>query len=318
MRLARAAILRSTLALSSVLLWQAPAPAVEPSRAAVNVAKQAFAAFDSRDLPLAERLFTETIDEWRRLDRGVEELTALLVARAGVRVDRTDFSAATADLNEAIGLMAPTGEGRNGVANYREYPDAFVQRGLAREGLRDWRGALDDYDKAVRLWGSEGDGVNPFALSYRGRAKSELGDYPGALDDFRRASSIFSRVDKNDNQAAAARANEAITLYGLDRRAEAVRIAKQVVTRVPGFTDLHVLLAADAWANGEGDEALREWRFACDTISTGCSKYKDVEPGGWLVEVRRWPPSLVERQRAFLSESRGGVLSAGARAVSSK
>ena len=129
MRLARAAILRSTLALSSVLLWQAPAPAAEPSRTAVNVAKQAFAAFDSRDLPLAERLFTETIDEWRRLDRGVEELTALLVARAGVRVDRTDFSAATADLNEAIGLMAPTGEGRNGVANYRE--SSAVQRGSA-------------------------------------------------------------------------------------------------------------------------------------------------------------------------------------------
>ena len=87
----------------------------------------------------------------------------------------------------------------------------------------------------------------PLVLSYRGRAKSEVGDFAGALEDFRTASSIFSRVDKNDNQAAAARANEAITLYGLGRRDEAVRIAKQVVTRLPGYTDLHVLLAADAW-----------------------------------------------------------------------
>ena len=31
-----------------------------------------------------------------------------------------------------------------------------------------------------------------------------------------------------DNQAAAARAQEAVTLYGLERRDEAVRIAKQV------------------------------------------------------------------------------------------
>ena len=33
----------------------------------------------------------------------------------------------------------------------------------------------------------------------------------------------------------------------------------------------------------------------------------------WLVEVRRWPSALVERQRTFLAESRGGVLSGGAK-----
>jgi len=172
-----------------------------------------------------------------------------------------------------------------------------VQRGLAREGLRDWQGALSDYDRAVSLWGGSGDGVNPFALSYRGRARAELRDYEGALDDFRAASSIFARVDKNDNQAAA-RAQEAVTLYGLERREEAVRIARQVVTRTPGFTDLHVLLAADAWDRGDKAKALSEWDFACETISTGCKKYKDVD--GWLTEVRRWPPVLVEAQRSFL------------------
>ena len=121
-----------------------------------------------------------------------------------------------------------------------------------------------------------------------------------ALADFRAASSIFSRVDKNDNQAAAARAQEAVTLYGLGRRDEAVRIARQVVTRTPGFTDLHVLLAADAWGRGDRTTASKEWDFACETISTGCRKYRDVAEGGWLVEVRRWPPNLVEAQRAFL------------------
>ena len=127
-----------------------------------------------------------------------------------------------------------------------------------------------------------------------------MGDFDGALSDFRAAASIFLRVDKNDNQAAAARANEAVTLYGLGRRDEAVRIAKQVVTRTPGFTDLHVLLAADAWAQGDKARALSEWDFACEAITTGCKKYKDVAPGGWLQEVRRWPPALVQAQQNFL------------------
>eukprot|EP00965_Chrysotila_dentata_P012055 395657-Pleurochrysis_carterae.AAC.9 len=200
----------------------------EPSTEAVLVARRAFEAFDRRQLPLADALFTQTIEEWRRLNRSVEELTTLLVARANVRVDRKEFAAAVADLDEAINLMSPTGTGPSGVARYREFPDAFVQRGLAREGLRDWVGAVSDYDRAVSLWGGEGGGVNPYALTYRGRARSEVGDLDGALLDFQRAAGIFSSVDKNNNQAAAARAQEAVTLYGLGRRDEAVRIARQV------------------------------------------------------------------------------------------
>ena len=161
----RTAVLQTCLALSP---WLSPAPAMpaEPTAEQVLVAKRALQAFDDRQLPLADELFTATIDSWRILGRGVEELTSLLVARAGVRVDRTDFAAAKADLDEAITLMAPTAEpaAAGGRARYREYPDAFVQRGLAREGLRDWRGALSDYDRAVGLWGGTGDGVNPFAL----------------------------------------------------------------------------------------------------------------------------------------------------------
>ena len=295
-------------------LFAPPTPAAEPSADAVLAAKRAFKAFDDRQLPLADELFTKTIDEWRRLDRDVAELTSLLVARAGVRTDSNNFAAAKADLDEAIQLMAPTGEPAGGPlggrARYREYPDAFVQRGLAKEGLRDWRGALADYDRAVDLWGGGAginDGVNPFALSYRGRARSEVGDAEGALADYRAAASIFSRVDKNDNQAAAARANEAVTLYGLGRRDEAVRIAKSVITRTPGYTDLHVMLAADAWGRGDRAKALDEWDFACNAISTGCRKYQDAAPGGWLEEVRRWPPPLVELQRDFLERRSPGA-----------
>lgn len=305
-------LLQHSLSLAAIYLPQPPLPVFasggEPSVESVTTAKRAFEAFNVRNLPLADSLFTQTIAEWRRLDRGVEELTALLVARAGVRTDLTNFAQAKADLDEAITLMKPTGEKPNGMGAYREYPDAFVQRGLANEGLRQWAQALSDYDKAVRLWGGEGDGVNPFALTYRARAKTETGDYEGALADYRQAESIFMRVDKNVQQASFARAGEAVTLYGLGRRDEAVKIAKSVVTRYQGLTDLHVLLAADAWDRGERERALKEWSYACDGISSGCAKYRDVQEGGWLVEVRRWPSALVERQRTFLAESRGGVV----------
>ena len=148
----RTAVLQTCLALSP---WLSPAPATpaEPTAEQVLVAKRAYEAFDNRQLPLADELFTATIESWRGLGRGVEELTSLLVARAGVRVDRTDFAAAKADLDEAIELMAPTAEpaAAGGRARYREYPDAFVQRGLAREGLRDWQGALSDNVTRVRV-----------------------------------------------------------------------------------------------------------------------------------------------------------------------
>ena len=55
---------------------------------------------------------------------------------------------------------------------------------------------------------------------------------------------------------------------------------------------------ADAWDRGNRSKAFDEWDFACETISTGCKKYKDVD--GWLTEVRRWPPTLVDAQRRFL------------------
>jgi len=314
--LARRVLLKQSFALAAVLLPQPPPPVfaskLEPSADAVRVAKRAFQAFDQRDLLVAEALFTQTIDEWRRLDRGPEELTALLVARAGVRTDRTDFLAAKADLDEALEIMKPTGEKSTGIGAYREYPDAFVQRGLANEGLRNWRAAIRDYDKAVSLWGGEGDGVNPFALTYRARARAEVGDYEGALNDYRWASSIFSRVDKNVEQASYARAGEAVTLYGLGQRDEAVKISRSVVTRMQGLTDMHVLLAADAWDRGERERALKEWSYACDG-RTGCARYRDVGEGGWLVEVRRWPSALVERQRTFLAESRGGLVTSASR-----
>ena len=102
-------------------------------------------------------------------------------------------------------------------------------------------------------------------------------------------------------QAAAARAQQALVLYASGEREEALRVARQVVTRTPGFTDLHVMLAADAWSRGDRQKAMGEWDFACEAISSGCKSYRDMV---WLRETRRWPSELVAKQLAFLEEAK--------------
>ena len=49
------------------------------------------------------------------------------------------------------------------------------------------------------------------------------------------------------------------------------------------------------------------WSRRCFNISSGCRAYRDVAPGGWLEEVRRWPPNLVTLQRNFLAKTPVGV-----------
>lgn len=98
-----------------------------------------------------------------------------------------------ADYDECVQLMKSDGEDERGLGKYPEYVDTFVGRGLAREGLADWEGAVREYDKAISLWGgpttsqrdaaqdynaARYEGVNPYVLTFRGNALTRLvGDY---------------------------------------------------------------------------------------------------------------------------------------------
>eukprot|EP01035_Chromulina_nebulosa_P017320 gene17320-22861_t len=231
------------------------------------------------------------------MNRPRDEIVSLLKARANVYLDNKQFQLAINDENEALKLMYD-GEKEDGTAKYPEYVDTFVGRALAKEGSADWEGALSDYNKAITLWGGgRGDNINPYVLTFRGNTLCRLNRYQEAIPDYEAASNIFN-AERDIPRYSDARANLALALYQLDNRIESVKIMNDVIRKNPGYTDMHVAIAADSWATGDYITALKEWRFACDKISSGCKAYEDEN---WLRTIRRWPTKLVDNFEDFLA-----------------
>ena len=126
---------------------------IYPSDKDNQLVQMAFRDFDLKRFTDADKEFTLSIAKWLEIDRPRDEIVALLKARSSVRLDNKNFQGSLEDCDEAIRLMSSDGEKPDGTAAYPEYPDSFVSRGLANEGLADWKAALVDYNKAVALWG---------------------------------------------------------------------------------------------------------------------------------------------------------------------
>jgi tetratricopeptide (TPR) repeat protein len=93
--------------------------------------------------------------------------------RARAYVDKGKYDQVIADATKALehGFVIPA--------------DAYVLRGMARAQKRDFKGGLDDCNRAIKL--------NPeYALAYSNRAndKANLGDYEGALVDCNKSISL--------------------------------------------------------------------------------------------------------------------------------
>ena len=255
----------------------------------------AFRDYNLRRFDESEKEFTLGLQKWYDLNRPRDEIVSLLKARGNVRLDSKNFKESIQDLNDALKLM-PDGEKEDGTGRYPEYVDTFVQRGLVYEGLAEWQNALNDYDKAIKLWGGgRGENVNPFVLVFRGNVLGRLNKWSDAAIDYNAASSLFLQ-QKDISGYSDARANEALALYQIGDIDNSVKAMNDVIRKNPGYTDMHVALAADSWSTGNYIKALSEWRFACNDISTGCEKYKD---GDWLLRIRRWPPTLVQKLQQF-------------------
>jgi tetratricopeptide (TPR) repeat protein len=274
-----------------------PPGAVAPSDADNRLVQMAFKDYNDRRFDASDKEFSLSIKKWDELNRPRDEKVALLTSRANVRTDNKDFQRAVEDFEKALLLMKPDGEKADGTATYPEYPDAFVGRALAYEGLSMWEEALKDYDKAISLWGGgKGDNVNPYVLNYRGNVLTRLNRVKEAVVDYTASVTLFSE-QRDIARASDAKANLALALYSLGEEEEAVKAMKDVIRKNPGYGDMHVALAADSWGRGKYIDALNEWKFTCDRISSGCDAYKDED---WVVRVRRWPPSLAEKLKQFL------------------
>lgn len=290
----------TSVASALVILSSSPTMAVDQQQLTDkdnNLVKIAFRDFDLKRLDESDKEFTLSINKWKELGRPRDEIVSLLKARASVRLDNKAFDAAIRDYDEALQMMSSDGENADGTAKYPEYPDSFVGRALAKEGLADWSSALSDYDKAISLWGGgRSDGVNPYVLTFRGNTLCRLGRYVDAIPDYEAASNIFNAL-RDIPRYSDARANLALALYETGKIDESLKIINDVVRKNPGYADMHVALAADDWSRGDYINALKEWSFSCDRIDVGCKAYQDMD---WVTRIRRWPPSIARKLDQFL------------------
>jgi len=101
----------------------------------------------------------------------------------------------------------------NEVERDPNYHNAYGSRGVAKSGLGDHKGAIQDYNKAIELLGKTNltDPLDKLVLSEdyynRGVAKYELGDYRGAIQDFNKAIELNPNNDAAYNNRGSVKGN---------------------------------------------------------------------------------------------------------------
>ena len=70
-----------------------------------------------------------------------------------------------------------------------QYADAYYNRALAKENLKDFEGALSDYTKAIEIYPKGEDAGD--AYHGRGYAKEMLKDFEGAIKDYTIATKLI-------------------------------------------------------------------------------------------------------------------------------
>lgn len=272
--------------------------APDPSASAASLQEAAVRAFSERDFASATASLRRLADlepsnpSWR------EALGQCLVDSG---TTASEFRAAAAEFDAALALTASG----DAISSAR----LLAGRALAREGSGEWTAALADYDAALATAASAGLPPDPFILNSRGNALAALGEYASARAAYLDAASGFrgasatrreretSNAVRSDGVAFAA-ANAALALAQLGDLAGAKEEMRRVLRKAPGVVDARAALAALYWGEGDGEDAEREWEFACDKISVGCAKYRDE---AWVRGVRRWPPKMADLLDDFLN-----------------
>jgi tetratricopeptide (TPR) repeat protein len=132
---------------------------------------------------------------------------------------------------------------------------AFLNRGVVREKLGDFSGALADYDRAIDLRSD-----NPLAFNNRGLIKHRLGDYQGALSDFNRA--VESKRDRF--LLYLFYGNRAITKNSLADYVGAIADTSAAVRMRPNYYLAYHTRGMAKWKMGDSQGALMDMNSAVD------------------------------------------------------
>lgn len=213
--------------------------------------------------------YDEAIINWTELIDYFSDQAEVWSNRGNVYAAQNKMELAIADYDKAVEL-AP------------EAVDPLVNRGVAWEVLREWDKAIADYNRALKI-----NPDDPVAHNNRGNAQAGKGNWYGAIADYSQATIL-------DPKLAFAKANYALALYETGEHDLSIKTMRQIVQRYPRFADVRAALTAALWLEGKSGEAESNW-FAVEGLDR---RYKDIE---WVTNIRRWPPSLVEGLKSFLT-----------------
>lgn len=212
------------------------------------------------DFPQAEILWTKII--------GLNDTNAGAYSNRGnCRTSQGKFSEAVTDFNQAIKLSS-------------EEPDSYLGKGVALEGLHEYREALQAYEtsnaKSVARYQTD-DVV----------ALNNMGNAHGALGEWKDAFLLYKRAADMDSRFVFALANESLALFQLGGDDEgAERKMAFLVRKYPKFADMHAAVAMVEWEKGMRSKAEDEWYKAVENDA----RYENTS---WVRDIRRWPPRLI-------------------------
>lgn len=265
---------------------------------------EAYDAYSNREFSQAIESLTKIIN----MGSENEDLARLLELRANVLVDTKEFQAAIQDYDLAIKINEPPPSDIPDALQLESLARLYAGRALALEGLSEWEKALQDYSTAMDRASERGFTPDAYIINSIGNCYASLQRWSDAREAYLSSSQLFqqakgfrgrggSTTDRLDGAIFSA-SNAAVMLVQMGREEEAIKEMERIARRAPGSVDMRAALAALYYSKGSLDRAEDEFEWACTKIVTGCSKYRDQK---WLSEVRRWPPVMVEKMKAFVS-----------------
>lgn len=209
---------------------------------------------------------------WTKIISLNEDNAAAFSNRGNCRTSQGKFNEAVSDFDRAI-TLAP------------DEPDPYLGKGVALEGLRAFKHALEAYEKANEKSLRKYKTADAIALNNMGNAYGALGEWDDAFKFYKKAADM-------DSHFIFALANEALAMFQIGDDQAALRKMRFLTRKYPRFGDMHAAIAMALWDEGKRPAAEDSWYKAvsCD------NRYEDVS---WVRDIRRWPPRLLRILESF-------------------